>query len=87
MTDTYRGVELYGPGDEAIGTVAGFMTTADRRQYYVVETGGVLGLRKTRYWVPAGDADAAGSQRIETAVPVERFAEVGWDRLPEDAQE
>lgn len=82
MTDKYQGVELFDAEDEKIGTVSGMLTDDNLHQFYVVETGGLLGFKKTRYYVPAEAGVATGSQRLDAEVTKDQIDDLGWDRPP-----
>ena len=82
MSDKYKGIELFGIDGEKVGTVSGLLVDESRRQYYVVDAGGSLGLGRTRYYVPAELGVATGSQRLEIELNGDQIAEMGWDRAP-----
>jgi hypothetical protein len=82
MTDKYQGIELFGTDGKRIGIVAGLLTGNDRRQHYVVETRGVLGRGKTRYYVPAEHGVATGGRRLDVDAREADFVAWGWHRPP-----
>ena len=51
----------------------------------MVESGGVLGIGRSRYCVPAEAAVATGSNRLDVEATEDDFAVLGWDRAPAEA--
>ena len=83
MTEQYMGIEMFGQNDEKIGTVVGLLTADDRRQFYVVESGGFLGMGKSSYYIPAERGIATNDKRLDVDVTTDQLSTLGWDHLPE----